>query len=131
MKNTNYIGVCDNLEESIRNYGFLCSNERSDEYYCIYKNTDSDGYGESVITESSLHELLEGDILSNEEVNEFLSANGNIQLETFKSFPFPTKANDLMNYFGSDLVMGKCFDTITLEEMLSMTKDNIIEHSFC
>jgi hypothetical protein len=130
MKNTNYIGVCDNLEESIRNYGFLCSNERSDEYYCIYKNSDSEGYGEAVITESSIHELLEGDICSKEEVADFLLANGNISLETFKTFSFPVKATDLMNYFGSDLVMGKCFDTLSMEEMLSMAKDNIIHHSF-
>lgn len=119
---TEWIGLEEEIETSLKNKGIICKNERSDEYFCLYKK-ENNFYDYSFLYESEIVELLEGKSwLCKIQVNSFLNFCG-LNLEDFYKLNFVYKVYSLIQYFGTEDIMGKSFNDLTFQEVFRLTDD--------
>jgi hypothetical protein len=122
INNINYIGLEEDIFSSLKNEGFICKNERSDEYLCLYKKPN-EHYDYGFLCESEITELMEEKSwLTKIQINSFL----NFCDQTFEDFmnsSFIQKAYKLIKYFGTEDIMGKSFNDFTLSEACNLTND--------
>jgi hypothetical protein len=121
--NINHFETLDNdLNVSLEKYGLVVRNERSDEYLCYYKVNDLN-YDYGFIRESELNELLDLKLWINEESrNKFLEFCDQ-KLEDYKKLPFIHKLFGMLNYFKVEEIMGKCFDPMTVSDVIMEIKN--------
>ena len=112
-------GMKERLTDSL-NEGFVCRNEKSDQYYCVYKNSNS-SYDEGFIHESEISDLLdEGkSYLSKDEINLFFKIS-NITKDYFSGLPILSKIDTLLKYFGNEKVFGKSLQNLTFSEAMTI-----------
>lgn len=118
----NFEGLGQTHTESLQKYGFVCRNEKSDQYYCLYKINDF-AYDEGFIRESEIQDLLneEETFLPKEELKNFFTKNV-LNKEQFNDLTFLQKLQKIINFFGTEAVFGKQIQNLSIYECL-----NIIE----
>jgi hypothetical protein len=111
-----FFGKGEDVYSSLKNYGFVCRNEKSDQYYLIYKYNDS-SYDEGFINESTMNELVseKETYLDKENLNKFLNSN-NLTRESFIGLNILDKLDLMLKEFGAEEVMGKSSQALTFEE---------------
>lgn len=121
--NINHFETLDNnLNVALEKYGLAVRNERADEYLCYYKVKDYI-YDYGFIRESELDELLDLKLWIDEESrNKFLEFCDQ-KLEDYKKLPFIHKLFGMLKYFKVEDIMGKCFDPMTLTEVITEIKN--------
>lgn len=108
--------------ESLEKYGFAFVNERSDEYYCLYKDNNST-YGDAFIYDSELDEMIESNsFLNTEEIVKFLNTI-NLTKNEYKQLSFGDKLNFVCRYFGTKEVFGQNFCPLSEEEALEILNE--------
>lgn len=119
----NFVGHAETAHESLKNYGFVCRNERSDQYYCIYKVSDN-RYDEAFICESEISDLLDYNksYLPKDTIDLFLG-NRKITKENFMKVPPLVKIQSLINFFGTEEILGKSTQDLTLAQALRMVEE--------
>jgi len=114
-----FSGVKESIEDSL-NDGFVCRNEKSDQYYCVYKNSNS-SFDEGFIHESEISDLLseERSYLTKNEINTFFKVS-NTTREYFSEMPVLNKVDLLIKYFGNEKIFGKSLQNLTFREAMSI-----------
>ena len=113
----------EDVYSSLKNTGFVCRNERSDQYYIIFKYNDK-FYDEGFIYESSINELVSDKetYISKENLDNFLNCN-NLTKESFLELPFIDKLDLMFKTFGAEEIMGKSTQELTLEEAFHIVEN--------
>lgn len=110
-----FAGINPDAKVSLRDYGFVCRQEKADQYMCIYR-VSPDVYDYSFLCESDIVDLFnERGWFTDEQKNEFFSKIAQTQ-EQFLSLPFMHKAFALIQHFDVEEIMGECFDPMTLKD---------------
>jgi hypothetical protein len=111
------MGLVESEEMSLRDYGFVCRSEKSDQYVCIYK-LDNNKYEYGLLEESEIEELLTGKSwMRKKQISDFLKYCGQ-NLNNFIKLPFTHKAFTMIQFFGAEAIMGKTIDPMTLDQAL-------------
>lgn len=118
-----FFGKGEDYSSSLKNYGFVCRNERSDQYYLIYKYNDL-FYDEGFINESDINELVseKKTYLDKEHLDKFLSSN-NLTSESFIKLNVVDKLDLMFKEFGAEEVMGKSSQALTFEEAFHIVEN--------
>lgn len=116
----NFSGLGENNNDSLNSYGFVCKNEKSDQFYCIYKVKDF-VYDEGFIHEYEIEDLLSEDksYLSKEEINSFFNVS-QINREEFFESNILKKIDKLVKFFGTDKIFGKSYQNLSFLEAKSI-----------
>lgn len=115
-------GFDNDIKSSLHKYGFVCRNEKSDQYFCFYQ-TDKLKYDYGFIHESDISDLLNlTSWLEEKKRNEFLKYCGQ-DLKTFNKLPFIHKAYSLIQFFGHEDIMGKSINPLTFMEVVDMIEN--------
>lgn len=118
-----FFGKQEDVYSSLKNTGFVCRNERSDQYYVVFKYNDK-FYDEGFICESTINELISDKetYISKENLINFLDSN-NLTKESYLELPFIDKLDLLFRNFGAEEIMGKCAQELTLEEAFHIVEN--------
>jgi len=115
----NFEGLGETHTESLQKYGFVCRNEKSDQYYCLYKVNDF-SYDEGFIHDSEIKDLLNEDTTYlAKEVSEFFTYH-NINKNDFSSLDILQKLDKLIRFFGTETIFGKRIQNLSLYECLDI-----------
>lgn len=114
-------GTKDNIFDSLKE-SFVCRNEKSDQYYCVYKK-DNSFYDEGFIYESEIDNLIneKNSFLNDIEINNFFKIS-KITRNGFSELPIVNKINLLVNYFGNEKIFGKSLQDLTFREAISIVE---------
>lgn len=118
-----FIGHGENPYESLTKYGFVCRNEKSNQYYCLYKLHDL-GYEEGFVSETDIKEFLDEktSYLSKEEINKFFNSIP-MNKESYLNLSFLDKMRHLIKYFGNRDVFGPPVQNLTLKEVMHIVEN--------
>jgi hypothetical protein len=122
LRDNIFEGFEEDFRKSLSKHGFICRNEKSDQYLCFYKK-DTNNYDYSFVNESEIDELVGLKSWVDEtKRNEFLQYCGQ-SLENYYKLPFSHKAYSLMKFFGNEDIMGKSSNSLTYNEVISMIEN--------
>ena len=122
LETPEFVGIDKNPAISLKQYGIVCRNEKSDQYFCFYQ-TDKLKYDYGFIHESDISDLLNlNSWLEEKKRNEFLKYCGQ-DLKTFNKLPFIHKAYSLIQFFGHEDIMGKSINPLTFMEVVDMIEN--------
>jgi hypothetical protein len=115
-------GFDNDFKRSLLNYGFICRNEKSDQYLCFYKVKDNQ-YDYGFINDSDISDLmsLKGSI-TKEQKEGFLKFCGQTQ-QNFDKLPFLHKSYSLVQYFGYEEILGKSINPMSLIEAIRLIEN--------
>jgi hypothetical protein len=117
------IGLDEDIKISLKEKGLVCRNERSDEYFCVYKKSNN-FYDYSFLYESEIIELMEEKSwLSKIQINSFLNFCG-LSLESFYKLSFAHKVHNLISYFSIQDIMGISFNDLTFQEAYNLIDES-------
>jgi hypothetical protein len=118
-----FIGASSNMYNSLKVKGFVCRNEKSDQYYVVYKHND-EYYDEGFLHESEIEEFLNPSksYLSEYQIYEFFGKN-NIDNDSFMKLGFVDKLELLFSSFPAEEIMGKSTQNLTFEEALAIVEN--------
>lgn len=112
-------GFVEDFQKSLTDYGFICRNEKSDQYLCFYK-VNENLYDYGFMNESEIDELLSlKSWMSEEQKNSFLEFCGQTH-EKFDTLPFLHKTYSLVQFFGYEDIFGKSFNPMTLSDAIKL-----------
>lgn len=123
-ENTKYVGVDPSPEISFSKYGFICKQEKADQYICVYKVSD-DLYDYGFLCESEINDFLEvshKNWMTKEHIDGFVRYIDKTK-EEFLSLPFQFKAFAMIQYFGFSDIMGSSFDPMTLDDVIFLVNE--------
>jgi len=117
-----YMYFGDSLKQSLKDYGMICVNEKSDQYHFIYKVQDK--YEEGFITQTEITEFLDCKLgYTNKEIKKFLSETAKSSLKEFKGLPILQQVYKLSEHFGVETILGKSIAPFSLETALNLAKE--------
>jgi hypothetical protein len=110
-------------EKSLKCEGLVCRNEKSDQYYCIYK-LDPYTYSDGFICESEIDNFVKLDTTYKEksEITDFLGKLNKTESE-FLELPFVNKLQYLIDNFGHEEIMGKPIEYLTFDEAMYIVEN--------
>jgi hypothetical protein len=115
-------GFDNDFKTSLHKHGFICRNEKSDQYFCFYQ-TDKLKYDYGFIRESEISDLLNlNSWLDKEKRADFLKYCGQ-DLKNFNRLPFLHKAYSMIQFFGYEEIMGKSINSLTYMEVIDMIEN--------
>jgi len=118
-KDLRFQGFEKDLKSALNKHGFICRNEKSDQYLCFYK-IDDYNFELGFLNESEIEELVTLKSWINEnERNNFLKYCGQ-KLDKFLELPFRHKAYSMIQFFGFEDIMGKTIQPLTYHDVLTM-----------
>jgi len=119
LDNFDYSFFGNSPKTSLKEFGFVCRKERSDQYYFIYKINE--GYEEGFISETDIKEFLNGETgFSTEEIQDFLNKTAKTSYIEFIKIPILEKVYKLSEHFGVETILGKSICPLTLETALDI-----------
>lgn len=122
IEDLKFEGFDSDYKTSLLNYGFICRNEKSDQYLCFYKTKDSQ-YDYGFINNSEINELLSLKSWMNEEQKKsFLKFCGQNQ-QNFDKLPFLHKSYSLVQFFGHEDILGKSESPMSLIEAIKLIEE--------
>ena len=123
MKDTfSYMHFGDSLKNSLKDYGMICINEKSDQYHFIYKVEDK--YEENFITETDITEFFEGKTgFTKKEIEQFFSKTAKLSLKESRKLPILHQVYKLSEHFGVETILGKSIAPFSLEVALDLAKE--------
>jgi hypothetical protein len=112
-------GIDGDYEYSLKKHGFICRNEKSDQYLCFYK-IDDDKYEYGFVNESELDDIVSlKSWMEESRLNDFLKYCG-LNGDKFKKLPFSSKAYSMIQYFGHRDIMGTPINPLTYKQAIDM-----------
>jgi hypothetical protein len=110
-------------EKSLKHEGLICRNEKSDQYYCIYK-LDTYTYSDGFLCESDIESFIKLDKTYKEktEITDFLNKINKSESE-FLELPFVNKLQYLIDHFGHEEIMGKPIEHLTFDEAMCIVEN--------
>lgn len=121
-------GFDNDYKKSLLNYGFICRNEKSDQYLCFYK-TNNNQYDYGFMNESEIDELLSLESwMSKEQKEDFLKYCGQTH-QNFDKLPFLHKSYSLVQFFGHEDILGKSLSPMSLIEAIKLIEEEWIYSS--
>lgn len=119
-----FSGIDPDPEISLKKYGLVCRNEKSDQYMCIFK-VKTDVYDYSFLSESDIKDLFnERGWFTNNQKKEFFQKIDQTE-ENFFKLPFIHKVFALIQHFDVEEIMGSCFDPMTYQEAKYMMENEV------
>jgi hypothetical protein len=118
LDNFNYMHFGTSPKMSLKDYGMVCRQERSDQYYFIYKINE--GFEEGFISETDIKDFMSGKVgYSLDEINGFLNTT-NHNIHEFLKLPILEKVYKLSEHFGVETILGKSISPLTLATVLDI-----------
>jgi len=115
-------GFDKDFKKSLSNHGFICRNEKSDQYLCFYKTKDGQ-YDYGFMNDSDIDELMSlKSWLNQEQKEEFLKYCGQNQ-HNFGKLPFLHKSYSLVQFFGHEDILGKSINPMSLIEAIRLIEN--------
>lgn len=115
-------GFEGDVKSSLRTYGFVCRNEKSDQHFCFYKTGDLT-YDYGFLYESEIFDLVNlKSWLDKDKRDAFLKYCGQ-DVTAFNKLPFLYKAYSLFQFFGHEDIMGKSTNSFTFNEAIDMIEN--------
>jgi hypothetical protein len=115
-----FIGTDADLETSLFEYGVICKPMPKDEYFCIYNQNGL--YATGYVKEHELNALICGtEWMSKKDIKSFLAFTGMEKNEWFE-LSFIHKLSDLLNYYGSENILGTDYSPMTEKEIRKLYK---------
>lgn len=115
-------GFDTDYKKSLLNYGFVCRNEKSDQYLCFYKTKDNK-YDYGFINNSEIDELLSlKSWMTKDQKEDFLKFCGQTQ-QNFGKLPVLHKTYSLVQYFGYEDILGKSLNPMSLIEVIKLIEE--------
>ena len=119
LETPEFVGIDKNPTVSLKQYGIVSRNEKSDQHLCVYKINDF-SYDYSFLYESEIKDLLElKSWVEVEKRDGFLAYCGRT-LENFLELPFAYKVFSMIQFFGLESIMGKSLNPMTHMEAVRM-----------
>lgn len=117
--NLDYMFLGNSIKTSLKDYGMVCRNERSDQYYFIYKVNE--GFEEGFISETEIKDLMSGNSgFSLEEIQEFLDKTAKTSYIEFMKIPILNKVYKLSEHFGVETILGKSIYPLTFTTVMNI-----------
>lgn len=119
-----FYGLDDDPVNSLKKYGLVCRNEKSDQYMCIYK-VRGDIYDYSFLCESDIKDLFGSKgWFTKEQKKQFFDEIDQTE-DNFLKLPFIHKTLALISHFDVEEIMGVCFDPMTYQEAKYMMENEL------
>jgi hypothetical protein len=115
-------GFDKDYKKSLFNHGFICRNEKSDQYICFYKTKDNQ-YDYGFMNNSEIQELMSlKSWMTKEQKEDFLKFCGQTQ-QNFDKLPFLHKTYSLVQFFGYEDILGKSYSPMSLIEAIHLIEN--------
>ena len=119
LDNFDYMHFGTSPKMSLKDYGMVCRQERSDQYYFIYKINE--GYEEGFISETDIKEFMNGETgFSKEEIQVFLHNTAKTSYTQFMKIPILEKVHKMSEHFGVETILGKSISPLTLATVMDI-----------